>query len=76
MDLPVESSNVQRAIELHFRHLNLFYEVSKERYLGLATMYVEDERFKAHYDKYRIDLAFFIKRGIQVFCDNGLTVKT
>ena len=76
MDLPVESINVQRAIELHFRHLNLFYEVSKERYLGLAQMYVEDERFKAHYDKYRAGLAVFIKAGITVFCENGLRVKT
>lgn len=75
MDLSVESINVQRAIELHFRHLNLFYEVSKERYLGLATMYVEDERFKTHYDKYRQDLAYFIKEGIQVFCANGMVVK-
>ena len=74
MDLPVESINVQRAIELHFRHLNLFYEVSKERYLGLANMYVEDERFKAHYDKYRTGLAVFIKAGITVFCENGLKI--
>lgn len=74
MDLPVESINVQRAIELHFRHLNLFYEVSKERYLGLANLYVEDERFKAHYDKYKLDLAFFIKDAIQIFCNNGLKI--
>ena len=74
MDLPVESINVQRAIELHFRHLNFFYEVSKERYLGLAQMYVEDERFKAHYDKYRSGLAVFIKAGITVFCANDLKI--
>lgn len=75
MELEPSDINVQKAISLHFRQLNLYYEVSKERYLGLAKMYVEDERFKEHYDKYRPGLAQFIKAGIEVYCENGLEVK-
>jgi len=74
MDLPPDDVNVQKAIELHFRHMNLFYEISKDKYLGLGKMYVEDERFNAMYEKYRAGLANFIYEAIQVFCRNNLTV--
>ncbi|TRX62736.1 MerR family transcriptional regulator [Fulvivirga sp. M361] len=70
--LPPAHTDVQQTIELHFRHLNFFYEVSKERYLGLGKMYTEDERFKSYYEKYAPGLAHFIMEAIQVFCDNDL----
>ena len=47
---------------------NLYYEVSKARYLGLGKMYVEDERFTAYYEKYREGLAEFIYRAIEIYC--------
>lgn len=65
---------VQKIIELHFNHINRFYEVSKERYQGLAELYVQDERFKANYDKVKDGLAEFLSKGMKVFCDNGLKV--
>ena len=71
MDHPPADAKVQEAIALHHRHLCHYYEVSEERYRGLGKMYVEDERFKAHYDKYRPGLADFIQKAITVFCDNG-----
>lgn len=67
-----DSPEVQNAIGLHFRHMNLFYEVSKERYLGLGSMYVEDERFFNYYEKYKEGLAHFIKQAIEVYCEKSL----
>jgi hypothetical protein len=66
---------VQQAIELHFKYINTFYDVSKKRYLGLGNMYVEDDRFKSYYNNYRNGLAQFIKEGIEEFCINNLQVR-
>ena len=74
MDLGVDHVKVQKAIALHFRHMNGFYEVSKERYLGLGGMYIADQRFTDYYDKYKPGLAVFINSAIHVFCKNGLKI--
>lgn len=66
---------VQRVILRHFRQMNLYYEVSRERYEALGRMYVEDERFKQYYEKYVQGLAEFMQKAIEVFCDNNLQVK-
>lgn len=71
---PVQDIEVQKVVQLHFNHMNKFYEVSEERYRGLANMYVEDERFKAHYDAVKPGLAEFLKKAIHQFCDNGMNV--
>ncbi len=75
MDLDPTNTQVQQAVALHFKQMNAYYEVSKERYLGLGKMYVEDDRFSAYYEKYRAGLAVFLKSAIEVFCKNGLMVK-
>ena len=74
MDFHPSEKQVQQAVVLHFEHLNFYYEVSKERYEGLGKMYVDDERFKMHYDKYRDGLAVFLRDAIFIFCQNGLEV--
>ncbi len=71
MDLEPRSPEVQEAISLWYKHLHHFYEVSEDRFRGLGQMYVQDDRFRAHYDKYRKGLADFINKAIQIFCDNG-----
>lgn len=60
----------QKAVALHLRHINHFYEVTKERYLGLAQMYVADDRFRAHYDQFKVDLADWLLEAIKVYCAN------
>ncbi len=46
------SELAQKACELHKSWLLNFWEhYSKEAHMGLAQMYVDDERFTAHYDK-------------------------
>ncbi len=72
IDLEPESPQVQQAIALHHRYMNLFYEVTVERYRGLAQMYVSDDRFKAYYEKYKEGLAEFIKAAILIYCENGM----
>ncbi|MEZ4955274.1 MAG: MerR family transcriptional regulator [Saprospiraceae bacterium] len=74
MDWPPSDIRVQKAIVLHHQHLNFYYEVSKERYLGLAKMYIEDDRFYSFYNKYRKDLAAFLHGAITVYCENGMQV--
>ena len=74
MDMHPSEKQVQQAVELHFKHLNFYYEVSKERYENLGKMYVEDERFKSYYDKYGDDLAVFLRDAIFIFCQNELKV--
>lgn len=65
---------VQRVILRHFQQMNLYYEVTKEIYRGLGKLYVEDERFKQYYEKYREGLAAFMNQAIDVFCNNNLQV--
>lgn len=74
MDHQPANTLVQKAIGQYHRHLNNFYEVSEERYRALSDMYVQDDRFRAHYEKYRIGLAEFIRQAIHIYCDNGMKV--
>lgn len=68
MDLNPEHPTVQEAIGQYHRYLNNYYEVDRTRYLALGKMYVEDERFKAHYEKFREGLAEFMLKGIEGYC--------
>lgn len=72
MDADPASPAVQQLIAQHHRHLCNFYEVSEERYRGLAQLYTDDERFRTYYDKHRPGAAGFIRKAINVYCDNGM----
>jgi len=74
MDFHPSEKQVQQVVAMHFKHLNFYYKISKERYENLGKMYVDDERFKANYDKYRDGLSVFLRDAIFVFCQNGLVV--
>ena len=66
---------VQKVVKLHHQYLNQFYAIGIPAYRGLGEMYVQDERFKAHYDKVKAGLAEFLNQAIQVYCENGMEVK-
>lgn len=72
MGLGTTDKKVQKVISMHYKHINIFWDVTKEMYLGLGKMYTEDERFTAYYEKYRPGLALFLYQGITVFCDNEM----
>jgi DNA-binding transcriptional MerR regulator len=60
----------QRAAKLHGKWLSFYWDsYSKEAHAGLATMYVEDERFKNYYDKNQPGLAEFLREAILVYTD-------
>src|SRR5579875_765380 len=56
----------QKAAELHKKWLTYFWsDYSKEAHANLAQMYVDDERFKAYYDKEQPETAEFLKDAIK-----------
>lgn len=58
----------QKAAELHKKWLTYYWtEYSKEAHAGLAQMYVEDERFKAYYDKEQPGTAEFLRDAILIY---------
>lgn len=63
------SAEVQEQITRHFNSLRTFYEPSLEMYRGLGSMYVDDPRFAAFYDKYRPGLAVFMRDAMHAYCD-------
>jgi len=59
----------QKACDLHKQWLVVFYpNYNKEYHLGLAEMYVADERFKANYEKLAVGCTEFLRNAINVYC--------
>ncbi|NRD78190.1 MerR family transcriptional regulator [Bacillus sp. BRMEA1] len=58
----------QNAADLHKQWLTYYWsEYSKEAHAGLAQMYVDDERFKAYYDKEQPGTAEFLRDAIHIY---------
>ncbi|WML50989.1 MerR family transcriptional regulator [Neobacillus sp. PS3-12] len=58
----------QKAAQLHKEWLCYFWsQYSKEAHAGLAQMYVDDERFKANYDKEQPGTAEFLRDAILIY---------
>ncbi|WP_280771618.1 MerR family transcriptional regulator [Salipaludibacillus daqingensis] len=62
------SEIAQKAAELHKQWVSYYWsDYSKEANAGLAQMYVDDERFKAHYDKEQEGTAEFLRDAIYIY---------
>lgn len=58
----------QKAAELHKQWLTFYWDsYTKEAHAGLAQMYVDDERFKAYYDKEQPGTAEFLRDAILIY---------
>jgi DNA-binding transcriptional MerR regulator len=58
----------QKAVDLHKQWLTFYWDgYSKEAHAGLAQMYVEDERFRAHYDNEQPGTAEFFRDAILIY---------
>lgn len=58
----------QKAADLHRQWLSFYWDgYTKEAHAGLAQMYVDDERFKAYYDKKQPGIAEFLRDAILVY---------
>lgn len=62
------SELAQKAADLHKRWLTYYWnDYSKEAHAGLAQMYVDDERFTAHYDEKQPGTAVFLRDAILIY---------
>lgn len=60
-----ESPEALKAVDLHRQWLSIFWPTySKEAHLGLAQMYIDDERFHHYFDN-RIEVAEFFRDAVQ-----------
>jgi DNA-binding transcriptional MerR regulator len=58
----------QKCAQLHKEWLCFYWsQYSKEAHAGLAQMYVDDERFKAYYDKDQPGTAEFLRDAIRIY---------
>lgn len=58
----------QKAVDLHKQWLMYYWhDYSLEAHMGLAQMYVDDERFTAYYDKHQSGLAVFLRDAVQIY---------
>jgi DNA-binding transcriptional MerR regulator len=58
----------QRAADLHRQWLSYYWNsYTKEAHASLAQMYVDDERFKAYYDKGQPGTAAFLRDAILIY---------
>ncbi len=58
----------QKAADLHRRWLTFHWDqYSKEAHAGLAQMYVDDERFRAYYDKDQPGVAQFLRDAVRIY---------
>ncbi len=67
MSLKPGDLKIQELIQQHYEMTGCYFDVTPEIYKKLGTMYVEDERFKAYYEKYKKGLAEFIRDAIHVY---------
>jgi hypothetical protein len=59
----------QKACELHKRWLCFFWDdYTPEAHMGVAQMYVDDQRFTAYYDKIAPGCAVFLRDALMVYC--------
>lgn len=63
-----EGELAQKAADLHRQWLSFYWDsYSKEAHAGIAQMYVDDERFKANYDKDQPGTAEFLRDAILIY---------
>lgn len=61
----------QKAADMHRLWLSFYWDsYSKDAHAGVAQMYVEDERFKAYYDKDQPGVAEFLRDAVLVYTGN------
>lgn len=62
------SELAQKAAALHKQWLTFYWDqYSKEAHAGLAQMYVDDERFRKHYDENQPGTAEFLRDAIHIY---------
>ena len=64
--VPADSAPALDLAEEHRQHISRwFYDCPPEMHAGLGRMYVEDERFTAHYEQLAPGLARYVSTAVQ-----------
>ena len=64
--VPADSVPAMDVAEEHRQHISRwFYDCPPQMHAGLGQMYVEDERFTAHYEQVAPGLAGFVSTAVQ-----------
>ena len=64
--VPAESERAMDVAEEHRQHISRwFYDCPPDMHAGLGRMYVEDERFAAHYEEIAPGLAQYVSTAVQ-----------
>ena len=61
---------VQACVERWRRHIEYFWIPNEDQLVGLASLYNEDSRFKANFDKIDPKLAEFMREAVKVYVSN------
>lgn len=64
----IDDTGVQELIQKHYDAIKVFYDCGLGMYQQLGAMYIQDERFKAYYEKFAPGLAQFMKEAIDFYC--------
>jgi hypothetical protein len=66
------SQSVPALVNEHYQWVSKFWKPSKNAYIGLGRLYVEDPRFTKNYDKYAPGCAEFMAHGMQIYAQENL----
>jgi DNA-binding transcriptional MerR regulator len=69
MDKGFDNPEVQVSVKHWHEHMHYFYDPTIEVLRGLADMYVNDPAFRKTFDKIHPDLAEFICKAVNHYCD-------
>lgn len=70
---PVDDPAVQAEVHLHYQGVSRFWTPNREAYKGLGRMFVEDERFKANYERVAEGLAQYQYDAMVAYADTRLS---
>ena len=71
--LPADGAEVQEVVARHFAWLTEIWTPNAEAYVSLTQMYVDDERFRAHYDEITPGAAALLRDAAAVYAARELT---
>ncbi|QXE36059.1 TipAS antibiotic-recognition domain-containing protein [Streptomyces sp. GMY02] len=71
--LAPDSDEAQDIARRHCAWLSVTVEATKSYVIGVSSMYVDDERFTAAYDKYRKGTAVLVRDAMKVYAERHLT---
>jgi DNA-binding transcriptional MerR regulator len=70
--VPIDSAQAQELVARHHAWVSTFWVPDADAYLGLGRMYVDDERFRASYDRFGEGSAVYLRDAIEVYAERVL----